>query len=68
MHFDLEWDTADDDKTTMYMPTKKQYLDAFCDFLDAFMQKHYATKVPRSERLVLNASIRASCRSAFSCR
>ena len=32
VHFDLEWDTGDDDKTTMEMPTKKQYLGAFCEF------------------------------------
>jgi len=57
VHFDLEWDTGDDDKIGVDMPTKEQYLDAFCDFLDAFMQKHYDTKVPRSELLVLNASI-----------
>ena len=57
VHFDLEWDTGDDDKTTMDMPTKEHYLDAFCDFIDAFMRKHYDTNVPRSELLVLDASI-----------
>jgi len=57
VHFDLEWVTGDDDKTTMEMPTKKQYLDAFCEFLDVFMKKHYGTEVPRNELLVLNASL-----------
>ena len=57
VHFDLEWDTGDDDKTDVDMPTKEEYLNAFCDFLDSFMQKHYDTTVPRSELLVLNASI-----------
>lgn len=57
VHFDLEWDTGDDDKQTMDMPTKEDYLDAFCDFLDVFMQKHYDIKAPKSELLVLNASI-----------
>ena len=57
VHFDIEWDTGDIDKATMVMPTKQQYLDAFCDYLDAFMQKHYGVEVPRNELLVLNASI-----------
>jgi len=30
----------------MDMPTKQQYLDAFCDFLDSFMHKHYDTSLP----------------------
>ena len=57
VHFDLEWVTGDDDKTTMEMPTKKLHLDAFCDFLGAFMKKHYGTEVPRNELLVLNSSL-----------
>ena len=29
VHFDIEWDTGDDDKQDMDVPTKEQYLDAF---------------------------------------
>ncbi len=45
IYADVEWDNTAKDKQAHKQPSKKDFLEAMCEYFSRFMKKHYGVKV-----------------------